>query len=441
MKVKYQGLKDWAYGLANFSGGIVSYAIGSFYMFFYVDQLGLGAQYYAIAMFIYGVWNAINDPIAGYFSDRTKTRWGRRKPYIMFGAIPLMISFALVFMPPEFVLNNQVSLFIYFLISMCVYDTFFTIVMLNWSAVLPEMYLKESDRSRVGGIAQVLGVIGAVGATVLVQPIVLAYGYGVMSIIFAIIGGITMLLSCYGIRENEANMDIEPLGFKETLVETFKNRSFRICVSSVLIIETAKILIVSSMAFYTSYVLVNDLGVTILMGAMFLSSIIFTPIIIKFCKMFGAKSVLMSAIFVYAVGSLGLFLAPNIVVAAIVALFLGYGVSGTMIVENVLYAQIIDEDQLITGKRREGAYFGINALVMRLSVVFQGFFSAFVLSASGYISGVAIQSASAVFGIRVLMGLAPFVLCVLGALVLRRYPLYGKALEELKTKSDAFNKV
>lgn len=434
-------LKDFAYSLANFSGGIVSYAVGSFYMFFYVDQLGLSASYYALAMLFYGIWNAINDPLAGYFSDRTKSRWGRRKPYIMFGAIPLAISFMLVFMPPQFALDNQTTLFLYFLFAMCLYDTFFTIVMLNWSAALPEMYNDEKNRSRVGGISQILGVIGAVGATLLVQPIVNAFGYATMSIIFAIVSAITMLISVYGVREKKENMEEEPLGLIESFKQTFSSKAFIICVTSVLLLETGKILITSSMPFYTGYVLGNDLGVTIIMGAMFISSMIFTPLIVKLAGKIGPKKTYQLSIALYCLGTLGFFVAPNILVVAIISLFLGFAVSGSMIMPNVLYGQIIDEDQIRTGKRREGTYYGINALIMRISIVIQGFVSAFILDSTGYIANATSQTSEALLGFRFLMGLAPCVCFILAFITIKFYPFFGEKLRELREKSAKLNDI
>ena len=94
---KGQRWKDICYSFGNFSGGIVSYAMGSWYMYFYVDKLGLSMQHYSYAMIIYGIWNAINDPFMGIISDRTKSRWCRRRPFMMFGAIPLGLSLLMLF--------------------------------------------------------------------------------------------------------------------------------------------------------------------------------------------------------------------------------------------------------------------------------------------------------------------------------------------------------
>ena len=114
---KLQKRNDIFYALGNFSGGLVSYVMGSWYMYFYVDHLGLATRYYSIAMVIYGIWNAINDPIMGIVSDKTKSRWGRRKPYMLFGAVPLGLALVLMFSPPEAILATQESLFFFFVLT------------------------------------------------------------------------------------------------------------------------------------------------------------------------------------------------------------------------------------------------------------------------------------------------------------------------------------
>lgn len=113
----------------------------------------------------------------------------------------------------------------------------------------------------------------------------------------------------------------------------------------------------------------------------------------------------------------------NIIVAAVVAAIASIGVSGIMIMPNLLYAEIIDDDQRRTDVRREGAFFGMNTLVMRLSVVVQGFASALVLDNFGYVAQAAEQTAEAVKGIRILMGLIPLIFVVLAVVVLFFYPL------------------
>jgi GPH family glycoside/pentoside/hexuronide:cation symporter len=431
--------RDICYSFGNFSGGIVSYAMGSWYMYYYMDELGLPARYYSYAMLIYGIWNAINDPMMGIISDNTRSRWGRRKPYMMFGAIPLGLALVMLFVPPQTVVSQELSLFIYFVAALCLFDTFFTMTMLAWSAVLPEMYLDEGNRARVNVYSQILGVLGAMAATLGVQPIINALGYGAMALIFAVIGIITMLMSAWGVRENRAQMEKKSLSVWESFKATFSSKAFVICVLSVLLVEIGKVFCTSTMPFYSEYVMENDLGVTIIMGAMFVSSMIFAPVVSLLCNRVGAKMTYIITTAVFALACVGYMFAPNIVVAAVLSAVVGFGVSGIMIMPNMLYAEIIDEDQLKTGVRREGAFYGMNALVMRLSVIVHGSVSALVLERSGYLNTLEVQPDSVVWGIRALMGGLPVIFIVLAIIVLIFYPIDKNRLAEVQQRVREMN--
>jgi len=269
--------------------------------------------------------------------------------------------------------------------------------------------------------------LGAMIATVAVQPVVNAVGYSVMSIIFGVIGIITMFMSGFGAWEKQEYMEAGSLGVVESFKATFTNKAFLICVTSVLLVEIGKVICTSTIAFYSEYVMHNDLGVTIIMGALFISSMIFAPLVSALCRKLGAKNTYIITTAIFATAGLGFLIAPNIIVAAAVAAIAGIGVSGIMIMPNLLYAEIIDDDQKRTGVRREGAFFGMNALVMRLSVVVQGFMSSLVLDNSGYVAQAAEQTAQAVKGIRILMGLIPLVFVILAVVVLLFYPIKRSA--------------
>jgi GPH family glycoside/pentoside/hexuronide:cation symporter len=211
-------------------------------------------------------------------------------------------------------------------------------------------------------------------------------------------------------------------------------------VISVLFIETGMTVCTSTIAFYSKYVMRFDLGVTVIMGTLFVSSMVFAPLIGALCRKLGAKNTYILTIGIFAAGAFGFFLAPSIIFAVIAAAASGMGVSGVMIMPNMLYAEVIDDDQVRTGVRREGSFYGMNALVMRLSIVFQGLVTAFVWERSGYIEGAASQSASAVQGIRALMGLTPLAFAVIAVTVLLFYPINKERLAEVQEKVRSMNR-
>jgi len=440
LKMKKMVWKDICYSFGNFSGGIVSYAMMTWFAFFYVDRLGLEARYFAIAMVIYGIWNAVNDPMIGIISDKTVSRWGRRKPYMMFGAVPLGLSLVLLFSPPAAAAGSPVMLFIFFVAGLCIYDTFFTMTMLCWHAVLPDMYLDEGDRARVNVYSQILGVLGAMLATLFAEMLIGAFGYTAMAAVFGIIGILTMLLSVSGVREREVSIKGGSLSFAKSFTATFSNKAFVICVISVLFVQVGMTICTSTIAFYSKYAIEFEMGVTVIMGTLFVSSMVFAPLIGALCKKLGSKKTYILTTGVFALGALGFFLAPSIVLAVVVAVIAGMGVSGVMIMPIMLYAEVIDDDHVRTGVRREGAFFGMNALVMRLSIVIQGLVTAFIWERTGYVEGAATQIPSAVQGIRYLMGLVPLAAAILAVVVLLFYPIDKQRLAEVQAKVRLMNR-
>ncbi len=432
-------IKDFAFAMGSFSGGLSGYVMGSWYVYFYVDKLGLSLDYFATAMVIYGIWNAINDPLMGILSDRTKSRMGRRKPYMLFGALPLGLSLIFLFWPVDGMFSSQTGMFIYFVMALCLFDTFFTMTMLAWSAVIPEMYLDQKNRARVNTISQILGVVGAILATLLVETITNALGFRIMAILFAVVTILTMMLSAWGVRERGAAEEKTALNLWQSIAATFTNKSFLVCVVSVLLVEIGKVIFQSTMPFYSEYVIKSPLGVTLIMGAVFGSVILFAPLVAFLSNRFGNRNSYIFATIVFSLAAMGFFFAPNIIVAVIVAVIAGFGVAGVMILPNMLYAEIIDEDQIRTGTRRDGTFFGMNALVMRLSVVIQGFVTTAVFTRTGYVAKQVEQTASAVQGIRFLIGLVPLFFAVLAVIVLFFYPINKERLQEIHQKMLEMN--
>ena len=430
---------DLCYSMSSFSGGIVSIVVGSWMTYYYVDKLGLGPRYYAIGMVIYSVWCAIDDPMMGIISDKTRSRWGRRKPYMLFGAIPLGLSLMLVFSPPRAFLETELGIFLFFIVSLCIYDTFFTMTMLTMSAALPDMYLDEKNRARVNVYAQIAGVLGGIIATLTVEPLVEAFNFSAMSIIFGAIGAITMFIGALGVREREVNAQGGSLSFVQSFIATFTNKAFVVCVLSVLMVELGKTVFQATVPFYSHYVLMTDFGTTIIMGIIFGSSIVFAPLVAMVCGKLGVRNTYILTTLVFSVASLGYFFAQNMVVACIASGIAGFGLSGLLMMPNMLYAQIIDDDQVRTGVRRDGTFFGMNALVMRLGLAAQGIIMSSIFSATGYVADADIQTSQAVFGIRSLLGIVPLAGAILAVLILLFYPINNARLREVQEKVRIMN--
>lgn len=131
-------LRDFIYSLGSFSASILGQTVTTFAIYYYVDVLKVPTKMISLVMLFYGIWNAINDPLFGQISDTTRTKWWRRIPYVAGFTLPLCIAFALLWMPP-YPAGAEKSLFIWYFIVIFLFDGLFTIVVLNWTALFPEM--------------------------------------------------------------------------------------------------------------------------------------------------------------------------------------------------------------------------------------------------------------------------------------------------------------
>src|SRR5512138_3603871 len=136
-------LKFARYALGNFANTIADYVFRNRIQFYYVDIVGLNAYVAGILWSIYGLWNAVNDPLMGQLSDRTRSRFGRRVPYVAFGAIPLGLSFVFLWTPPG---KSPWILAAYFLMILFIFDTIYSLTIIAYNALFPEVAPTVRDR-------------------------------------------------------------------------------------------------------------------------------------------------------------------------------------------------------------------------------------------------------------------------------------------------------
>jgi len=443
MKTKSNFSKKFVYSIGNIGGSIAYMTFTTYLIFFYVDVMGLPPTLAGSAMIVFTIWNMLNDPLAGYISDRTRTKWGRRKPYILFGSIPLFITFMLLWSPSNSFLETTSKLFAYFLTIICLYDTFFSVVELNYTAVYPEMYPDLKDRSEVTAYMQIMYMVGSMIGTALPPLIYGRLGWRYMGLI---LGGLIILfkmISLIGIKEEKVfAQDIQPSLWK-SLSLTLTNRSFLPAVITNLLAIYAVGMITAIAPFYTKYVLnFGESETSLFLAIMTLTSIPFMVVWSKFIvvKLGPKKSFIASLIILGLLVLSALVLKPE--AAIIIAILIGIGLSGVALLPYVVIADVIDEDEVNNGVRREGMYFGINGFMIRFSGIIQGGTIGYLLPIFGYIETSTYQPASAIWGFKVMISIIPMLALLIGAFIIWKfYPLYGEKLNAVKeTLADLHKK-
>ncbi|GAB4456572.1 MAG: MFS transporter [Anaerolineae bacterium] len=449
-------MKTWhkvAYAAGSLGTAVSYQAFANRIQFFYIDVIGISAATVGVVWFIYGLWNAINDPLMGDLSDRTRTRWGRRIPYIRFGAIPLGVLFVLLWAPPGGI--DPALVVVYFFVTIFLFDGLWSLIVIAWTALFPEMYQREYERAFVAGLREGFSVIGLIIGIALPAVLVANFGWVGMGAIIAVVTVGSFLVSLLGSREDPANIPEQSLGLRASLRVTLANRAFLWFMVANLSKEIIFLLLVAVFPFYAKYVIHLTDGAVVLgmtmdaatqetfaLGALFVLAIPMLFVWTRITQRIGGRRAWQVGSLLLAPGLVVMFLASDFHTAMLGILLMALGFPALLMTHNLLLADLIDEDELNIGQRREGAYFGVNGAIIRLAFAVQGILFTFILPLSGYIAppegvGYIEQPASAILGFRILVGVVPIVCLGVSLFALERYPLHGPRLEAVQSRQAA----
>lgn len=430
--------KSILYSSGNFAASLSGSVFSTFIMFYYVDTLKVPAYIFGIVMGIYGIWNAINDPVLGQISDRTRSRWGRRKPYMIFGTIPFVLFFTLVWTPPvKWFGGNMTSLVIYLVAAIFLFDLLYTLVIINWTALFPEMYKTQEERTKVSVYRQIFGIVGNIMGVALPPMIYGVFGWPAMGVIFGFLTLVFLILSIYGAKEDPAAAECAGLPLIQSIKATFGNKSFLIYVLAAMFVQFTFVMLQAILPFYAKYVIhIEGFQVSLMLGIIFIMAMFWALFWGKRANRKGSKNTIILSSFLYAVALIPLWFIRSYIGAIISTALIGIGLAGLMVLLDVMLSDVVDEDELKTGARREGMYFGINGLMVRLAISFQSVITGFVMNATGYDAklSVAEQPVSAITGMKILLVVIPVVSVAIAILIYSRYPLHGERLREVKEK-------
>lgn len=408
------------FGSGNFSVNLISQTFATLAVFYYVDTLGADPALIALAMGIHGVFNAVLNPVLGHLSDRTRSRWGRRLPWIMFGTVPLAAAFTMVWVP---LASTPAGLFWYFLIAVLVYDILFVVVVLNYGAIFPEMFVTTSERATGASWRQMFAILGMILGVAIGPVLYGLIGWPGMGVALGAVTVVGFVLALRGATERQSTPP-ESIGFFTAIRETLRNRAFLVYVSTSFLLQLCVALLQGAIPFFTKYALGTADGaiVSILMATIFVVAIPLVYVWGSVIRRIGAKRALLAMLVVLALGFAPLLFARDVWVAVAAAMILGVAVAGMLVLLDILLARVIDIDAERVGHRREGMYLGVNGFIVRWSVTLQAVALGAVLSTSGYDASAAVQPASVDTGVRFLVAGLPLVIVAVAFLVFTRFP-------------------
>ena len=417
----------FTYGIGQLGLSMMGLAVYVHLAKFYTDVALLSPALVGLAVMLGRVSDAFLDPAMGFVSDSTHTRWGRRRPYLLLSALPAAVCFYLLWAPPPALGSGM--LFAYFTATYLFLFIFWTVGTIPYHSWGAEITLDYHERTRLVAVRELFSVSGIVLGT-LGPPIALHFfpdartAFARMALVFGVIGTATILIPVLAIRERREFQGREPLPPWQGVQLTLRNRSFRTLLATYFFTSVAGAVPAPLIPYMADYVLETPTLLPAYILVYLMVGIVSLPLWIRLSHRLGKKDTWSISLVIAVVVSGAMFLlGPGRSTLFFVLLACG-GVSlgGSMALPASMQADVIDQDELETGKRREGAYFGLWALATKAAAAMTLFVALQILVWTGYVPNVA-QTPRVVLAMRLLYSVFPG-LCYLAALAMfQRYPI------------------
>ena len=428
------------FGVCDLGGNLFFTAMGFWSLNYLTDTVGLAA---GLAVMIGKLWDAVTDPMMGYISDRTRSRWGRRRPYMLFGALPLFLAMWLFFTKPPF--SGQIMLFIWASLALMLLNTAYTVVNIPYSSLTPELTDDYHERSSLNGFRFGFAVIGTILGAAAVQPIIGAFGktggpvagFSAVGLILGLVMAATALVTFLSVREHgHANKELPTEGFFETYLAVFKNKPYVIILATYALNLTALNFVQGILVYYTKYIYGNEGLTTPAMIILLLVAMACIPVSVLVSRRVGKKLTyqISFAVLATACASIYLFgdrLGENFFLAMMA--FAGIGIGFGYVPPWAMIPDAVEYDAVMTGKRKEGAFYGMWTFASKVGQSLSIFASGLILSFGGYVAEAA-QGEGAKTAIRLLVGPIPFVVFIAAIILVQTYPLDEKTYKDLLAK-------
>ncbi|MFZ5904603.1 MAG: MFS transporter [Chloroflexota bacterium] len=462
LKKKY--LSFWtklAYGTGDWGTAGYGTLRQIFYAIFLTDVVGLEPRLASVAALVGIVWDAINDPLVGMLSDRVRTRWGRRRPFLLWFSIPYGLSFLLLWFAPPF--DGQVAKAVFITIAFMISDTMETLVAVPFSALTPELTPDYDERTSLTGFRMffnlAISLVTAVAAPAIVDGVVAGggtqqQGYLVTAAIFGGMAALPFLLIFAVVREHQLTPEqTHQASFAETVRTAWGNVPFRFATAVYMLNWITFDLVALVLPFYLLYWISSGnllaqasvFGVSLpiesaVFAILLITAVAVLPIWVWISNRFSKQAAYMVGMVFWAVVQLVIFsIQPGQVELVLFMSFLaGISVSSAHLLPDALFPDVIEWDELRTRRRAEGIYYGVKNFVRKLTGALAIFIGLQVLGWFNYQTppeGATqfVQPESALMAIRVLIGPFGAILLFSAVTMAWFYPLTRERHARIRT--------
>ncbi len=353
------------YAVGMFGTSLPINMFTAFMAYFYINDLGMSTRAYAAVLAVYAVIDAVDNPVYGYLSDRTRTRWGRRRPWMVLAAPVLGISFVLFFSPPNL---DGWALVAWFALFVLLTGTSDSLVNANYGALLPELFPQEKRRAVANSMRQGFQLVAMILSVAMVPMVAAQIGYSATALILAVVAVVVIIFCATGAREDPAAWQVEPPRLWDTVKTIVSQRKFWILALAGGAYSAGMALVIAAVAFFVDYTLGLPSGnSTYLLATVIGVSALCLLVWTKLVRRYGPERIWRLALILLA-GALALMsLATGLYSAIAIGILVGMGYSGVMATNDLIVARLLDEDAARTGQRREGMFLAAFGFFNRLN--------------------------------------------------------------------------
>jgi oligogalacturonide transporter len=379
------------YGLGDTYGGGASTLVGFYYLYFLTDVVRINPALAGVVILVSKIYDSVTDPFEGILSDRTRTRLGRRKPYLLAGIPFIFLSFFLLFFPYNS--PDETQRFILVIASYLFFSTVVSIVMLNYNALHSELTLDYNERTALSSMRILFSTISSILCALLPLEIVKGFadvrqGYIVMALSFGIFFALPMIATIFSVRER-AEFQKKPAPFEwKTFFTPFRMRTFVYSLLMYLMAFVAIDTLSSVLVYYMKYYLQRGGEANYVSGALLVAQVAILPVFSAISRRIGkAKSYMLGAFLWMAAMLFSLLMGPQnpswfIYVFAVIV---GFSTGGIVVMMYAIFPDIPDVDELASGQRREAMFSALVTFLRKLSSALAIFIVSQVIAAVGYV--------------------------------------------------------
>jgi glycoside/pentoside/hexuronide:cation symporter, GPH family len=432
------------YASGDFGISIAYFAVGFFFLYYLTDIIGLSPELAGLAFFLGKLWDGVNDPIMGVLSDRTRSRFGRKRVYVLFGAFPLALSFWLLWTIP---IDASAGMqFVLATLAMMLFATAYTVVVVPYMALVPIMTKDYDERTQITGLRAILSTVASIlggGLALLLSGFTDSAG-GLRTLTLALAGLVlvTLLVAAQSVRGVEE--DFAP----DHAIVTYSLRRYATLATdrNVLVLLALKLLgavgtgvLIAALPYFAKHILgdpgKSSIGLAIYVAVSAATIPIWNRLTHTFDKRrlllfanMAAAAILLAIGFVVQPGQFYLFYFG--------CLLLGAAMSAYLLIPYSLVPDLVEYYEFKSGERHESIYFGLWITVHQLGIAAAGLVLGLALGGFGYDGTTEVQTESALLAVRLALGVIPGLFLVLAALVLQRYGITRAAFEAMRAETE-----